>query len=66
MNLGTQFVENRGKIKKIKSWRSIRVKIENIQDQRPRWKTYWNQRVILKLGKGEIELILKIKIQLRI
>jgi hypothetical protein len=57
---GPNSTENNGEI-----WRSIKDEIENIQDRGPRWKRCSTQWIILKLGKGEVELILIIKIQLR-
>jgi hypothetical protein len=59
-------VKNKGEIEKIKVWMSIWDKIKNIQDQRLKWKPRWNHRMFLKLDDGKIELIFKIKIQLRI
>jgi murein L,D-transpeptidase YafK len=58
-------LKTRVKLKRLKVWRSIKNEIENIQDQRPNWKRCKTQRVTLKLGRGEIELILGIKTQLR-
>jgi chromosome condensin MukBEF complex kleisin-like MukF subunit len=65
MDSGTKSVEKRVKLKKLKDWKSIKDKIENIKDQEPRWKMCLNQEVLLKLDRGEIELILRIKIQLK-
>jgi hypothetical protein len=62
---GPNSVETRVKLKKLKDWKSIKDKIENIQDQDSRWKMCLNQEVLLKLDRGEIELILRIKIKLK-
>jgi len=59
------WLKTRVKLKKFEVWRSIRDKIENIQDQRPSWKTRWNHEMFLKHDRGKIEVTLTIKIQLR-
>jgi hypothetical protein len=37
---GPNSTENKGEIKEIRSWRSIRDEMKNIQDWGPRWKMH--------------------------
>ena len=54
-----------GEIEEIRSLKIIKDKIKNTQNLESKWKTHWNQGVLLKLFNSEIELILRIKIQMR-